>query len=31
VIDSSSTISIGTSTATGITIGNGSSTVSFPG
>jgi hypothetical protein len=31
VIDSSSTMSIGTSTATGVTIGNGSSTVLFPG
>jgi hypothetical protein len=31
VIDSSSTISIGTSTATGVTIGNGTSTVTFPG
>jgi hypothetical protein len=31
VIDSSSTISIGTSTATGVTIGSPSSTVSFPG
>jgi hypothetical protein len=31
VIDASSTISIGTSTATGVTIGSSSSTVSFPG
>jgi hypothetical protein len=31
VIDGSSTISIGTSTATGVTIGSPSSTVSFPG
>ncbi len=31
VIESSSTISIGTSTATRVTIGNGSSTVVFPG
>src|ERR1019366_5612614 len=31
VIDSSSTISIGTSTATGITIGKSGSTTTFPG